>query len=88
MGSRDPAFIELNRGIRQRLLTVANGLSDFECVPLQGSGTFVVEAMVGTFVPPDGVLLVLVNGAYGERMLKMCEVIGRETRQQIGRAHV
>jgi 2-aminoethylphosphonate-pyruvate transaminase len=43
------------------------------CVPLQGSGTFVVEAMIGTLVPPAGTLLVLVNGAYGRRMVRMCE---------------
>jgi 2-aminoethylphosphonate-pyruvate transaminase len=46
-------------------------------VPLQGSGTFVVEAMIGSFVPANGKLLVLVNGAYGKRMLRICEYYGR-----------
>ena len=47
------------------------------CVPLQGSGTFVVEAVIGTLVPPTGKLLVLVNGAYGRRMVRMCEYYRR-----------
>jgi 2-aminoethylphosphonate-pyruvate transaminase len=47
------------------------------CVPLQGSGTFIVEAMIGTLVPPAGKLLVLVNGAYGRRMVRICEYYRR-----------
>ncbi len=35
-------------------------------MPLQGSGTFAVEAMLGTFVPRAGKLLILINGAYGQ----------------------
>ena len=38
------------------------------CVPMQGSGTFSVEAAVNTLVPRDGHVLVLINGAYGKRM--------------------
>ncbi|MGI9492739.1 MAG: 2-aminoethylphosphonate--pyruvate transaminase, partial [Geminicoccaceae bacterium] len=70
-GSRDPAFIELNADIRHRLVAVANGGDDFTCVPVHGSGTFAIEATLGTVVPRQGKLLVLVNGAYGERMVKI-----------------
>ncbi len=76
-GSRDPAFIALTAELRERLLAVANGAGTHACVPLQGSGTFVVEAALGTLLKPTDHLLVLVNGAYGERMLKICERIGR-----------
>jgi 2-aminoethylphosphonate-pyruvate transaminase len=38
---------------------------------LQGSGTFGVEAVFATCVPPDGKVAVLVNGAYGQRMALM-----------------
>jgi 2-aminoethylphosphonate-pyruvate transaminase len=76
-GSRDSAFIELNRRIRERLVELAGGAGTHVAVPVQGSGTFAVEAMLGTFVPRNGKLLVLVNGAYGTRMVKMCEVIRR-----------
>ena len=78
LGSRDRRFIEINRRMRERLLAVVNGGADFACVPLQGSGTFVVEAMIGSFVPANGKLLVLVNGAYGKRMLRICEYYGRD----------
>ncbi len=77
LGSRDKRFIEINRRMRERLISIVNGGADCVCVPLQGSGTFVVEAMIGTFVPPDGKLLVLVNGAYGKRILRICEYYRR-----------
>jgi 2-aminoethylphosphonate-pyruvate transaminase len=47
------------------------------CVPVQGSGTFAVEAVIGTFVPRDGKLLILVNGEYGRRIARIAEVVGR-----------
>jgi 2-aminoethylphosphonate-pyruvate transaminase len=76
-GSRDHDFIELNARIRQRLTDLAGAGASHVCVPLQGSGTFVVEAMLGTLVPPGGRLLVLVNGAYGARMVRMAQIHGR-----------
>ncbi len=78
-GSRDGRFIEINRRLRQRLVAIAGGDGRHVCVPLQGSGTFVVEAMLGTFVPRDGKLLILVNGAYGQRMARICAYYGRAT---------
>jgi 2-aminoethylphosphonate-pyruvate transaminase len=76
LGSRDSRFIAVNRAVRERLVNVVNGAPTHVCVPLQGSGTFVVEAMIGTFVPAAGKLLILVNGAYGKRIAKMCEYYG------------
>ena len=78
LGSRDKGFIALNARVRARLVDIIHGGDDFTCVPLQGSGTFSVEAMIGTFVPRDGRLLVLVNGAYGHRIVKMGGYIGRD----------
>ncbi len=82
LGSRDKRFIAINAQVRIRLVDIIHGGDDFVCVPLQGSGTFVVEAMIGTFVPRGGKLLVLVNGAYGTRMLKMCAYYGRDAEPQ------
>ena len=79
LGSRDGRFIALNRRVRERLVALAGATGSHECVPLQGSGTFAVEAMLGSFVPEDGKLLILVNGAYGERMVRICSYHGRTT---------
>jgi len=76
-GSRDDAFIALNRRIRERVAAIAGGLGTHVCVPMQGSGTFAIEATLGTLVPRSGKLLVMVNGAYGQRMVRIMEVIGR-----------
>ena len=77
LGSRDGTFIAINQRIRETLLAIAETNGSHECIPLQGSGSFVVEAMIGTFVPRDGKLLILVNGAYGKRMAQICEYLGR-----------
>ncbi len=77
-GSRDRTFIDINARIRKRLVDIIAGAESHVCVPLQGSGTFVVEAMLGSFVPRDGKLLILVNGAYGHRMAKICTYLRRD----------
>ena len=76
-GSRDREFIALNARVRERLVALAGGAGTHVCVPIQGSGTFAVEAMLGTLVPQAGKLLVLVNGAYGERMARIARRHGR-----------
>ena len=76
-GSRDKNFIAINRRVRERLVALAGGEGSHVCVPLQGSGTFVVEATVGTLVPRDAKALILVNGAYGERIAKICDYYQR-----------
>ncbi len=77
-GSRDKTFIEINARILDRLVDIVNGADTHVCVPLQGSGTFVVEAMIGCFVPADGKLLILINGAYGHRIAKICDYYKRD----------
>jgi 2-aminoethylphosphonate-pyruvate transaminase len=76
-GSRDPAFIAMTARVRERLVALAGGTGSHVCVPLQGSGTFVVEAALGTLIPRDGKALVLVNGAYGARAAKILKRLGR-----------
>ena len=77
-GSRDQAFIDANRRVRERVAALAGATSSHVCVPLQGSGTFAVEATLGTLIPPAGKALVLINGAYGRRMVRICEYHGRD----------
>ncbi len=76
-GSRDPAFVALTSRLRSRLAAIAHGEDTHDAVLLAGSGTFAVEAAIGTLVPRDGRLLVLANGAYGERMAAIARQIGR-----------
>jgi 2-aminoethylphosphonate-pyruvate transaminase len=76
-GSRDAAFIAMNARILTRLAALAGAADSHVAVPVQGSGTFAVEAMIGTLVPRAGKLLVLVNGAYGQRMVRIAHVMGR-----------
>ncbi len=76
-GSRDAAFLRINTEVLERVRDIAGGGDDFVTVPMQGSGTFAVEAMLTTFVPRDGGILLLINGAYGQRARKICEIAGR-----------
>ena len=76
-GSWDGAFNAVTARVRERLIGILNAAGTHVCVPLQGSGTFSVEAAVNTLVPRDGHVLVLVNGAYGKRMAKLTEMMGR-----------
>jgi 2-aminoethylphosphonate-pyruvate transaminase len=78
-GSRDAKFVAINNRMRQRLVALVDGGKDFTCVPMQGSGTFAVEAMLTSFVGPKDKLLILINGAYGKRMAKICEYARRAT---------
>ncbi len=78
-GSWDDDFRAMTREMRTRLLNLlGEGQSDFDCVPMQGSGSFAVEAMLGTFIPKDGKALVLANGAYGLRSAQTMKYLGRD----------
>ena len=77
-GSWDVDFKKLTAFVCHEILAIANASATHTCIPMQGSGTFTVEATLGTVVPPDGKLLILMNGAYGQRMAKTCNYIQRE----------
>ncbi len=78
-GSWDEDFRAMTRRLRAMLIDMlGEGGEDFDCVPMQGSGTFSVESMLGTFVPRNGKALVLANGAYGLRAAQTLDYLGRE----------
>jgi 2-aminoethylphosphonate-pyruvate transaminase len=78
-GSRDRGFLEVVREIRRRLLALGGAeAGGYECVLMQGSGTFAIESVISSAVPRDGRLLVLVNGAYGRRITQIARVHGIE----------
>ena len=76
-GSRDAGFIETNQRVLARLLELVDATETHECVPVQGSGTFAIEATLGTLLSKNSKSLVLINGAYGERMARILEITGR-----------
>ena len=80
LGSRDFVFIRLVKEIRQKLVEFGQvSLEEFTAIILQGSGTFGLEAVVSSTIPPDGKLLVIINGAYGRRIAKIASVLNIET---------
>ena len=76
-GSWDVDFNRITGRVRAHLLQIASATDSHECVPLQGSGTFSVEAAIGTLVARDGHVLVPQNGAYCQRIARICRVLGR-----------
>ncbi|GFR57523.1 2-aminoethylphosphonate--pyruvate transaminase [Elysia marginata] len=84
VGSRDNEFIECIKYIRHKLIDIAGVSEDeFCCVPVQGSGTFAVDAAFQTALPKEGAkALVIENGSYGKRMVKICESAGIEVHTQ------
>jgi len=80
LGSRDIEFIGLVKDIRHKLIELGQAKPDkYTTVLMQGSGTFGLEAVVSSTVPPDGKLLVIINGAYGKRLAKIASVLKIET---------
>jgi len=72
LGSRDEAFIDIVRGVRNRLLALGEvHAPEYTAVLVQGSGTYSLEAVLASTVPPDGKVLVAVNGAYGRRLVQI-----------------
>ncbi len=78
LGSWDDDFRAMTAEMRRRLLRIAQDDGSLECVPMQGSGTFSVEAMLDSLLPREGRTLVLSNGAYGRRIVRILEYLGRD----------
>ncbi|OYX45353.1 MAG: 2-aminoethylphosphonate--pyruvate transaminase [Rhodobacterales bacterium 32-67-9] len=77
-GSWDADFRAMTASVCDQLVAMAGDTAgEYTCVPMQGSGSFAVEAMLGTFVPKDGKVLVLANGAYGLRAAETMRYLGR-----------
>ncbi len=77
-GSWDADFRSMTAEMRRRLVALlGDGADAYTCVPMQGSGSYCVEAMLGTFLRRDGHALVLANGAYGQRAARQLAQMGR-----------
>ncbi len=76
LGSRDQEFVAMVRTIRRKLLELG-GVADrgFEAILMQGSGTFAIESVLSSAVPPDGKVLAVINGAYGRRIAQIAQAL-------------
>ncbi len=80
LGSRDHEFIAVVNDVRRRLVALGQATQkQYTAIPMQGSGTFALEAVVSSVVPPEGRLMVVINGAYGRRIVRIASVLGIET---------
>jgi len=77
-GSWDADLRAVVASIRSGLLDIADAAQGFECVLLQGSGSYGVEAALGSFAPKNKKTLMLTNGAYGERAIKALSYMNRD----------
>lgn len=76
----DDDYNSLVQSIRQRLIELAtSNNADYTSVLMQGSGTFSVESVIGSVIPPNGKLLVISNGAYGQRIATIANYLKIET---------
>lgn len=76
----DDEYKQTTQQIRRELLELAQvGEKDYTAILMQGSGSFVVEAVLMSTVSGCGKILVLTNGAYGERLASMARTIGLQT---------
>ncbi|MFB9768317.1 2-aminoethylphosphonate--pyruvate transaminase [Lactiplantibacillus modestisalitolerans] len=71
----DSDYRSVTETIRSQILTMAQANPEtYTTVLLQGSGSYGVEATVGTAVPREGaVLMIAINGAYGHRISEIAE---------------
>lgn len=70
----DDYNVGIVQNIRNRLVELATrNIELYTAVLMQGSGSFGVEACLGTVIPSSGKVLIITNGAYGRRMIQMTE---------------
>ncbi|AGE24464.1 2-aminoethylphosphonate--pyruvate transaminase [Pseudomonas poae RE*1-1-14] len=74
LGSRSPTAIHLSAQLREEIVHIAECDESWSAVPLSGSGTFAVEAMLCSLLSADDHLLIIENGVYSARMLDICHI--------------
>ncbi|MTC22658.1 MULTISPECIES: 2-aminoethylphosphonate--pyruvate transaminase [unclassified Providencia] len=72
----DDYNLEVVQRIRQQLVELATIQTGYTSVLLQGSGSYAVEAVLGSVLAPQDKILIVSNGAYGARMAEMAQLMG------------
>ncbi len=81
MCHREPEAAQLMTRVRTKVTQVSGGDDSYTGVLLAGSGTAALEAVFSSVVPPDGRILILDNGHYGERLYRIVTVHGVDCRR-------
>lgn len=76
MGSRDQSFKNITASMRELMIDLIDGNGTHSVVPIQGGGSYGMEAALASFISPSDRPLVCINGIYGERILKILELRG------------
>jgi 2-aminoethylphosphonate-pyruvate transaminase len=70
---------DIVQNIRRRLVALATEKTEaYTAVLMQGSGSFSVEATLGSVIPREGKVLIITNGAYGKRIVQMADILALE----------
>ena len=73
----DDDYKRITTDICEQLLTIANcSPTEYATVLMQGSGSFGVESVLNSAITADDYVLIITNGAYGDRMAEMLSYIG------------
>ena len=75
----DKDYNQIVQQIRNQLVNLATSQPGYTATLMQGSGTFSVESTIGSVIPVDGKLVVLVNGEYGRRIDQIANKLGIST---------
>ena len=70
---REQEFIKIMAEVRQGLLAVVGADNEYTCILFAGSGTAAMDAVINSVVPQNKKIMVINNGAYGERMVKIAK---------------
>jgi 2-aminoethylphosphonate-pyruvate transaminase len=71
---REQEFSDLMAAIRIKLLKAFDIEEEYTSVLVSGSGTAALEMAVSSSLSPGRSMLVIQNGVYGERIVKICDV--------------
>ena len=77
LGSREKDFIKLNQLVCKNLIKIASA-KNYICVPMQGSGTFGIEAALLSVLKKNSKILIISNGEYGRRIANICKKISKK----------
>ncbi|WP_027407436.1 2-aminoethylphosphonate aminotransferase [Anaerovibrio sp. RM50] len=74
---REKEFGGLMKGLREDLVKVVHGdLQEYTAVLFCGSGTINMDVCINSLLPADKKILIINNGAYSSRGVKICEYYG------------